>query len=61
MVGLDPASMSRIVHGLWCKDEVKVAIAGALGRSVADLWPSHGEASDQQNADLNSDHLGRAA
>lgn len=44
--GLDPATFSRIVNGLWCDSETRQRIAEALGRSVAELWPEHEAASN---------------
>lgn len=38
-VGIDQAYLSRIVRGLHCPDDLKRAIADALGRKPADLWP----------------------
>lgn len=38
-VGLDEATMSRIVNGWHCDDATRRKIAKALGRTVTDLWP----------------------
>lgn len=38
-VGIDEATLSRIVNGLHCPIELREAIASALRRPVADLWP----------------------
>lgn len=45
--GLDPATFSRIVNGLWCDSETRQRIAAALGRTVESLWPDlHGAEHD---------------
>lgn len=38
-LGVDPAHLSRIVHGLHCSDDLKQQIAQALGRTIEELWP----------------------
>lgn len=38
-VGVDPATINRIIHGLHAPDATRQAIADALNRSVSELWP----------------------
>ena len=38
-VGVDQATMSRYVHGLHVPDDKRAAIAQALGRDLADVFP----------------------
>lgn len=40
-IGIDPAQLSRIVNGLHCDDATRLRIAAALGRDVADVFPSY--------------------
>lgn len=42
-VGIDQASLSRIVNGLHADEATRTAIADALGRQVDELWPDAGE------------------
>lgn len=39
-VGLREDQLSRIVNGLHCDASTREAIASALGRTVAELWPA---------------------
>lgn len=43
-VGVDPATLSRIVNGLHPADDTRAKIAAALGRTEAELWPEHTDA-----------------
>lgn len=38
-VGIDQATMSRIVNGFHADDPTRDAIAQALGRTIEELWP----------------------
>lgn len=40
-VGIRQDALSRIVNGLHCDQDVQAKIAAALGRDVADVFPSH--------------------
>jgi hypothetical protein len=39
-VGIDTGMLSRYVNGLHCPDDKKALIAEALGRDVADVFPT---------------------
>lgn len=39
-IGIDQATLSRIVNGLHCDPSTREAIAKALCRSVDELWPA---------------------
>lgn len=39
-IGIDQASLSRIVNGLHADERTRAAIADALGRHPDELWPS---------------------
>lgn len=62
-IGARPEQVNRWVHGLH-EPAVKTqaAIADALGRSVAELWPvGHGGASDHTMSESNPSRLEKAA
>lgn len=40
-VGVDEPLMSRIAGGLLCDEQTQAAIAKAIGRTVAELFPEH--------------------
>lgn len=40
-IGLDPATLSRIVNGLYADHPTREAIARAVGCPAMSIWPSH--------------------
>lgn len=61
-VGVSKNMVGLWVHGIYTPTvENREAIAGALGRSVAELWPVHGVASDHTTSQSNQSRLENAA